>query len=134
METRAIIVFAFQILTYRGRISKAFMKHAHACIFTSDNKPKLQRIHFDHGFNVLFYNGANVSIGIHEDDFIYLVKKPGSVSGVGTANKAEGIGTIHWKLQTDNGQYLDVYIENALYIPTMDLRIVSVAQWGKQRT
>ena len=106
------------------------MRHAHACIFTSDNKPKLQRIHFDHGFDVLF---DNVSIGIHEDDFIHLVKKPGSVSGVGTA-KAEGIGTIHWKLRTDNGQYLDIYIENALYIPTMDLRIISVAQWGKQRT
>ena len=42
--------------------------------------------------------------------------------------------TIHWKLRADNGQYLDVYIENALYIPTMDLRIISVAQWGKQRT
>ena len=36
---RAIIVFAFQILTYRGRISKTFMRHAHACIFNSSTLP-----------------------------------------------------------------------------------------------
>ena len=60
--------------------------------------------------------------------------KPGSISGVGSA-KAKGIGTIHWKLRTDSGKYIDVFIrDDALYVPTMDLRIISVAQWGKQRT
>ena len=81
----------------------------------------------------MFDNGANVSIGIHEDDFIKLKKKPGSITGVGSA-KAEGIGTIHWKLRTDSGKYIDVLMRDALYVPSMDLRIISVAQWGKQRT
>ena len=59
--------------------------------------------------------------------------KKGSITGVGSA-KAEGIGTIHWKLRTDSGKYIDVFIRNALYVPSMDLRIISVAQWGKQPT
>ena len=66
---------------------------------------------------------CQTEIVFHEDDFIYLVKKPGNISGVGTSAKEEGIGTIHWKLRTDNGKYLDVYIENAPYVPTMDLQI-----------
>ena len=73
------------------------------------------------------------SIGIREEDFIHLDKKPDSVSGVGTA-KAEGVGTIHWKVSNSNSRTLldMICIENALYVPSMDLQIISVAQWGKQ--
>ena len=99
---------------------------SNAAIYNFDNKPEVHQIHFDLGFSVLFDNGANVSIGIHKDDFIELTMKPGSISGVGSA-KAKGIGTIHWKLRTDSGKYIDVFIRDALYLPSMDLRIISVA-------
>ena len=134
---RAICIFLVQLATYEGRIARDLRRRtyaaAYAAIFNFDNKPKVHQIHFDQGFSILFDNGANVSIGIHEDDFIELKKKRGSISGVGSA-KAEGIGTIHWKLHTDSGKYIDVFIRDALYVPSMDLRIISVVQWGKQRT
>ena len=42
-----------------------------------------------------------------------LKKKRGNITGVGSA-KAKGIGTIHWKLRTDSGKYIDVFIRDAL--------------------
>ena len=120
---RAICVFLMQLATYKGRIARDIRQRtyaaAYAAIYNFDNKPKVHQIHFDQGFSILFDNGANVSIGIHEDDFIELKMKRGSISGVGSA-KAEGIGTIHWKLCTDSGKYIDVFIRDALYVPTMD--------------
>ena len=105
----SICVFLMQLATYKGRIARDLRRLTYAAIYNFDNKPKVHQIHFDQGFSVLLDNGANVSIGIHEDDFIELKKKHGSISGVGSA-KAKGIGTIHWKLGTDSGKYIDVFI------------------------
>ena len=105
-----------------------------AAIYKSDNTVNDPRVtDFDHGFDVLFDNGANVTIGIDKSDFIDLEERKGSISGVGAAT-AEGIGTIHWRTILDDGSELDIIVPNALYVPSMDLRILSIDQLGRYRT
>ena len=72
--------------------------------------------------------GANVSIGIHEDDFIELKKKRSSITGVGSA-KAEGIGTIHWKLRTDSGKYIDVRVYTLNSVSQKRTFVVRNSDW-----
>ena len=105
-----------------------------AAIYNSDNSVNNPRTtDFDHGFDVLFDNGANVTIGIDKSDFSQLEERKGSVSGVGAAT-AEGIGTVHWRTILDDGSELDIIIPDALYVPSMDLRILSIDQHGRYRT
>ena len=54
------------------------------------------------------------------------------MKGVGT-RKIKGQGPITWKTTDDDGNEFDIRIENALYVPDMDYRILSVVQWGNQR-
>ena len=124
--SRALLIFALSVSTYE--------RQDHTAIYKSDDNPGSPRtVHFDNDFDVLFDNGANCSIGISEDDFISIDKRTSTLSGVGSVT-AYGIGTIHWKARLDNGKMLDIFIDNALYVPDMHLRIISVAQWGRQRT
>ena len=108
--------------------------HAFPAIYlTEEDDPAPRVTHFDNGFDVLFDNGTNVSIGISKDDFIHLEERKGSLSGVGTAT-AEGIGTLHFRTCLDDGQLLDVTCPNAPYVPSMDIQILSIDQWGRSRT
>ena len=78
-----------------------------AICLSKEDDPAPRMTHFDNGFDVLFDNGANVSIGISKDDFLHLEERKGSLSGVGTAT-AEGVGTLHFRTYLDDGQLLEL--------------------------
>ena len=109
-------------------------QNAFAAICLSEEEiPEPRIMHFDNGFDVLFDNGANVSIGISKHDFIDLEERRGSVSGVGSST-AEGIGTLHFRTTLDNGRPLDVIVPGALHAPSMDLRILSDERSGRENS
>ena len=77
-------------------VAVSHCQNAFAAICLSEEEtPEPRIMHFDNGFDVLFDNGANVSIGISKDDFVDLEERRGSISGVGSST-AEGIGTLHF--------------------------------------
>ncbi len=84
-------------------------------------------------FDVLADNCANRTISPHKDDFENLSRFNSQVTGVGQAQIC-GRGTIRWLTQTDDGQLVEIVDHNAICIPDMSYRILSVAEWGKQRT
>ena len=93
-----------------------------------------QIVDFDSNvFDVLFDNCANRTVSPVKSDFYYLEEYDGNLTGIGTA-PIKGVGTLHWQIKSDEGCIIDVIVENALYCPNMQYRILSVTQWGKQRT
>ena len=106
-------------------------------VFTAAFQSEHQEPHivdFDsNGFDVLFDNCANRTITYDKTDFVHFEPYKGDLSGVGTV-PITGTGTIHWQVQTDKGDMLDIIVKDALYAPKMKHRILSITQWGKQRT
>ena len=93
-----------------------------------------QIVDFDsNAFNVLFDNCANRTVSPVKSDFFNLGKYDGELTGVGSA-PIKGTGTIHWQTVADDGSKVDSYVENALYVPKIQHRILSVTQLGIQRT
>ncbi len=84
-------------------------------------------------FFVLMDNCANCAIATERTDFIEFRPSEGHVNGVGNA-EVKGEGTVHWQLKADDEQVIDIIIENALFVPSMEYKIVSIRQWGRQRT
>ena len=80
---------------------------------------------------VLFDNCANRTVSPVKSDFYYLEEFDGDLTGVGKA-PIKGIGTLHWQIKSDKGCIIDIIVEDALYCPKMQHKILSVTQWGKQ--
>ena len=91
-------------------------------------------VDFDKGaFDVLADNCANRTISPFKEDFVNLQPLEASISGVGSAS-AQGIGTVTWTVVKDDGDLLEIVDDEALYVPGIKYRILSVTRWGKQRT
>ena len=78
-------------------------------------------------FDVLFDNCANRTVSPVKSDFYYPEEFDGDLTGIGKA-------PIKWQIKSDEGHTIDIIVEDALYCPEMQYRILSVMQWGKQRT
>ena len=68
-----------------------------------------------------------------KSDFYYLEEFDGDLTGIGKA-PIKGVGTLHWQIKSDEGHIIDIIVEDALYCPEMQYQILSVTQWGKQRS
>ena len=108
---------------------------AFACAFQSeqgDHEPR--PIDFDSNcFDVLADNCANFSISFNKEDFTNLEDFQGIVQGVGNC-KVKGQGTLHWRFRDDSGRLIDIFDDQALYVPDMQHRILSITHWGQQRS
>ena len=54
------------------------------------------------------------------------------VKGAGGCLKVLGTGTLKWKIEDDDGNYHDIIIKEALYIPGLSSCLLCPQQWSKQ--
>ena len=67
-------------------------------------------------------------------DFITELKpaKNNKVRGTGGNLQIKGIGTLKWRIQDDMGKHHEIYINNALYIPYLQISLLSPQYWSQQ--
>ena len=131
-------IFKFCFVVYCRlllRTSYGLFPSAFACAFQSEQSDEDPRtVDFDTNcFDVLADNCANYTISYDKEDFISLSDMTGTVQGVGNCS-VKGQGTIHWRYRDDAGRIVDVLDEQALYVPDMQHRILSITNWGQQRS
>jgi hypothetical protein len=54
------------------------------------------------------------------------------INGIGTGLLVEGVGTLKWPIQDDNQNELDLYIHNALYVPSTPMGLFCPQQIAMQ--
>ena len=99
----------------------AFITNASACTtsFDTDSVP------------LILDTGATAVFTFCMQDFITFKVLNSKVSGLGTL-KILDIGTIQYKIMTDNNRLEMLTIENAYYLPALKTRLVSPQQWCVQ--
>jgi hypothetical protein len=81
--------------------------------------PAMERICID--------TGASTCISTMKGNFINL--KPVTnvqINGIGTGLPIEGIGCLRWSIRDDENNEIDLFINNALYVPTARLMVFCV--------
>ncbi|GFH61161.1 hypothetical protein CTEN210_17637 [Chaetoceros tenuissimus] len=89
----------------------------------------------DSGDPILFDSGASVSLSPHKEDFINFTPiQPNkrTISGISTSpEQVLGTGTMKCIVYTDTGYRREILTE-ALYVPTAQLRILSVCKYQEE--
>ena len=65
------------------------------------------------------------------NDFISYKPSPGEVEGLGKHNIV-GVGTFIFTVVTDSGYTTDIIIHDAIYVPTLNVRLLSIQQLCQQ--
>ena len=73
---------------------------------------------------------CSTSISFERNDFIDYKTMKGKVEGLGIHN-IEGTGTIKYTVLDDNGDKVNLLIKNAIHVPIMDVRLISLQQIAK---
>ena len=89
-------------------------------------------IHFDSdSIEIILDSGCSFTISNCKLDFINLRKSDGSVEGLGI-HKIKGRGTVKYTVLDDNEDKINIIIENTLYVPSLQTRLLSIQQLAKQ--
>jgi len=75
--------------------------------------------------------GCSTTISFELNDFIDYKPMKGKVEGLGVHNIV-GTGTIKYTVLDDNGDKVNLLIKNAIHVPTMDVRLISLQQIAQQ--
>ena len=76
-------------------------------------------------------SGCSTSISFERNDFINYKPMNGKVEGLGVHNIV-GTGTIKYTVLDDNGDKVNLLVKNAIHVPTMDVRLISLQQIAQQ--
>ena len=75
--------------------------------------------------------GCSRTLTFEKGDFITYEETNGEVEGLGT-HKIVGKGTVKYTVQDDDGNIVDITIRDAIHVPTLDVRLISVQQFAQQ--
>ena len=75
--------------------------------------------------------GCSRTITYNKSDYINYEPYTGEVEGL-VKYDIVGIGTVKYTLVTDSGDTTDIIIKDAIYIPTRDVRLLSIQQYIQQ--
>ena len=75
--------------------------------------------------------GCSTSISFERSDFINYKPMKSKVEGLGIHNIV-GTGTIKYTVLDDNGDKVNLLVKNAIHVPTMDVRLLSLQQVAQQ--
>jgi hypothetical protein len=78
------------------------------------------------GHPICIDTGASSCISNNKSDFLDLQPTSNNVlNGIGSGLHIEGIGTLCWKLTTDNGDEISLQISDSLYVPSALMCLLS---------
>ena len=76
--------------------------------------------------------GCSRTLTFDLKDFFSYKPSPGEVEGLGKHNIV-GVGTVKFTVVTDNGYTTDIIINDAIYVPTLNVRLISIQQLCQQK-
>lgn len=75
--------------------------------------------------------GCSTSISFEFNDFINYRSMKGKVEGL-RIHEIRGTGTLKYTVLDDNGDQVNLLIKDAIHVPTMDVRLISLQQVAQQ--
>ena len=75
--------------------------------------------------------GCSRTLTYDRSDFITYRPCTGEVEGLGK-HDIIGLGTVQFSVVTDNGNTTPITIHDAIYIPTLDVRLISIQKYCQQ--
>ena len=89
-------------------------------------------VHFDSdAVEIILDSGCSFTISFCRDDFISFRPSVGQVEGLGI-HKIKGRGTVKYTVLDNNGDKINILIKDALYVPTLTTRLLSIQQLAQQ--
>jgi len=77
--------------------------------------------------------GASSCISNDKNDFISLESVQNqSIAGIGSGLSIEGVGTLRWKINDDDGNAIILHVQNALYVPKVPMCLLCPQQVAQQ--
>ena len=75
--------------------------------------------------------GCSRTLTYDRNDFISYKSCTGEVEGLGK-HDIVGVGTVKYTVVTDSGHTTDIIIRDAIYVPTLDVQLISIQQYIQQ--
>jgi hypothetical protein len=105
-----------------------------ALLFSLSTPGVDQAYHFDPTIErICVDTGASASLSTKRNNFITL--KPVSdlkINGIGTGLPIEGIGILKWPIRDDHNSEIDLFIKDALYVPSAPMGLLCPQQIAQQ--
>ena len=101
---------------------------AHICTSSTSH------VKFDSdSFEAVLDSGCSTTLTCDRSDFITYTDTTGEVEGLGTHNIV-GTGSVKYKILDDNGNIKSLIIHDAIHVPTLKIRLISIQQVAQQST
>jgi hypothetical protein len=99
------------------------------------NTPGLDNAYlFDSGIErICIDTGASACLSAKKENFVHLTQVKGlQISGIGSGLNVEGIGILKWSMSGDMGNEIDLFIKDALYVPSAPMGLFCPQQIAQQ--
>lgn len=102
------------------------------CAFISEDR-NIECTFDTDSFRIIVDTGASAAFTFCKQDFISFTPLADKVKGLATL-KIAGVGTVQYRVKNDQGETVNLTIDNCYYVPEMDIRLISPQQLTKQST
>lgn len=116
----------------RRKFKHTYNHNALLCAFISEDRNVECSFDTD-SFRIVIDTGASAAFTFCKQDFITFTPLNDKVKGLATL-KIAGVGTVQYRVKNDQGETVNLIIENCYYVPEMDICLISPQQLTKQST
>lgn len=134
MSTKTLNILRKRLrrIRMRRKYNHSYDHNALLCAFISQDQNIECNFDTD-SFRIVVDTGASAAFTFCKQDFISFTPLSDKVKGLATLQIA-GVGTVQYKVKNDQGDIVNLIIENCYYVPEMDKRLLSPQQLTKQST
>ena len=124
--------------TIRIGTKTSHLKVFHARMSTLSTTPGIQdkTISFQpEGFEIGIDNHCSRTMSHSTKDFVgHIRPMQGVLNGVNGKLSIKGVGTVKWEIFDDIGKRHVILIKDSLYLPGLDIQLLSPQHWAQQST
>jgi hypothetical protein len=109
-------------------------KHLQGLLFSLSTPGINSEYNFDESVErICVDTGASASVSTKRENFITLTSiKNLEINGIGAGLPIEGIGVLKWSLKDDKHNEIDLFIKDALYVPSAPMGLLCPQQIAQQ--
>ena len=125
--------FSHQTITQRTLAANAQCL-AFLCAYQSANDAALETMDFSGGGKAICIDtGASACLSNCKSDFTTLREVNNiNISGIGSGLSITGVGTLRWLIVDDQGNELELLIENSIFVPLCPMNLMSPQHIAQQ--
>lgn len=102
------------------------------CAFISEDR-NIECAFDTDSFHIIVDTGASAAFTLCKQDIISFTPMNKKVKGLATLQVA-GVGTVQYRVKNDQGETINLIIDNCYYVPEMDIHLICPQQLTKQIT